>query len=166
MNKRIQQFLELEDLTPARLAEILGIQRSGLSHILAGRNKPSFDFIERMLTKFPTLSAEWLITGKGKPYKDQNTFFSEVKDKEPNTEQQPSTQPLITPEQQSKPLENQLFDFSPINDKPIIEPETVEKEIAPINFLKKSAEPQIAHKSNRTIARITIFYSDGTFEER
>ena len=77
MNKRIQQFLELEDLTPAKLAEILGIQRSGLSHILAGRNKPSFDFIERMLTKFPTLSAEWLITGKGKPYKEQNSIFAQ-----------------------------------------------------------------------------------------
>lgn len=70
MNTRLQQFLDLENLTPARLADIIGVQRSGLSHILSGRNKPSFDFIKRILVKFPRVNAEWLITGKGKPYKD------------------------------------------------------------------------------------------------
>lgn len=70
MNTRLQQFLDLENLTPARLADIIGVQRSGLSHILSGRNKPSFDFIKRILVKFPRINAEWLITGKGKPYKD------------------------------------------------------------------------------------------------
>lgn len=71
MKSRLQQFLEVEQLSPARLADVLGIQRSGLSHILSGRNKPGFDFIQKLLTKFPTLSAEWLITGKGKMYKEQ-----------------------------------------------------------------------------------------------
>ncbi len=70
MNNRLQQFLELENLTPARLADTIGVQRSGLSHILSGRNKPSFDFITRLLSKFPRINADWLLTGKGKPYKD------------------------------------------------------------------------------------------------
>ena len=70
MNTRLQQFLELENLTPARLADMLGIQRSGLSHILQGRNKPSFDFLNRILTKFPHISADWLMTGRGKAYRD------------------------------------------------------------------------------------------------
>lgn len=70
MNTRLQQFLDLENLSPARLADIIGVQRSGLSHILSGRNKPSFDFIRRILVKFPRINADWLITGKGKPYKD------------------------------------------------------------------------------------------------
>ncbi|MDD2595609.1 MAG: helix-turn-helix transcriptional regulator [Bacteroidales bacterium] len=70
MNKRIQRFLELEDLTPAKFADIMGIQRSSVSHILAERNKPSFDFIEKMLLKFPNINAEWLILGKGRPYKE------------------------------------------------------------------------------------------------
>ena len=46
MKSRLQQFLEVEQLSPARLSEIMGIQRSGLSHILSGRNKPGFDFIQ------------------------------------------------------------------------------------------------------------------------
>ena len=70
MNNRLQQFLELENLTPARLADMLGIQRSGLSHILSGRNKPSYDFLNRILTKFPHINADWLMTGKGKAYRD------------------------------------------------------------------------------------------------
>ena len=70
MNNRLQQFLELENLTPARLADTLGVQRSGLSHILSGRNKPGFDFITKLLTKFPHINSEWLIMGKGKPYKE------------------------------------------------------------------------------------------------
>lgn len=70
MNNRLQQFLELENLTPAKLADTIGVQRSGLSHILSGRNKPSYDFITRLLAKFPRINSDWLLTGKGKPYKD------------------------------------------------------------------------------------------------
>ena len=70
MNNRLQQFLELENLTPARLADMLGIQRSGLSHILSGRNKPSYEFLTRILTKFPHINADWLMTGRGKAYRD------------------------------------------------------------------------------------------------
>lgn len=72
MNDRLQQFLDLEQLSPARLADLLGIQRSGISHILSGRNKPGFDFIHKFLLKFPHVNAEWLITGKGKPYKNSD----------------------------------------------------------------------------------------------
>ena len=43
MNRRLQQFLELEQLKPAQFADIMGIQRSNVSHILSGRNKPGFD---------------------------------------------------------------------------------------------------------------------------
>lgn len=70
MNSRLQQFLELENLTPARLADIMGIQRSGLSHILSGRNKPSFDFLNKLLLKFPHINGDWLMTGRGKAYND------------------------------------------------------------------------------------------------
>ena len=70
MNNRLQQFLELENITPARLADTLGVQRSGLSHILSGRNKPGYEFITKLLLKFPHINSDWLLVGKGKPYKD------------------------------------------------------------------------------------------------
>lgn len=76
MNKRIQQFLEIENLSPSKLADMLGLQRSGISHILAGRNKPSYDFILKFLKTFPNINPDWLLMGKGKIYRngenDQN----------------------------------------------------------------------------------------------
>ncbi len=71
MNRRLQTILDIEHLSASQLADALGIQRGGISHLLSGRNKPSFDFLERILRKFPEISAEWLITGNGKPIKDE-----------------------------------------------------------------------------------------------
>ena len=73
MKDRLHQFLTAEQLSPGHFADSLGVQRSGVSHILSGRNKPGFDFIEKFLTHFPTVNAEWLITGRGKMYKEMNT---------------------------------------------------------------------------------------------
>ena len=75
MNNRLQLILKLENLSPARLADMIGIQRSGLSHILSGRNKPSFEFINKLLLKFPDINAEWLITGKDKPLKESDPLL-------------------------------------------------------------------------------------------
>ncbi|MBQ5983660.1 MAG: helix-turn-helix transcriptional regulator [Bacteroidales bacterium] len=69
MNGRLQQFLDAENITQSQLADSLGVARAGISHILSGRNKPGFDFIEGLARKFPDLSIEWLITGKGRMYK-------------------------------------------------------------------------------------------------
>jgi transcriptional regulator with XRE-family HTH domain len=83
MRTRLQQFLMAENISPSRFADQIGIQRSGLSHILAGRNKPGFDFIEKMLLTYPSLNAEWLITGKGKMYKEIQEKTQEMLPEEP-----------------------------------------------------------------------------------
>jgi len=83
MRTRLQQFLTAENISPSRFADQIGIQRSGLSHILAGRNKPGFDFIEKMLLTYPSLNAEWLITGKGKMYRETREKEPELLPEEP-----------------------------------------------------------------------------------
>ena len=70
MNFRLQQFLSAENITQAQLADMLGVARASVSHILAGRNKPGFDFIQSLSRSFPDLNLEWLINGKGRMYKD------------------------------------------------------------------------------------------------
>jgi transcriptional regulator with XRE-family HTH domain len=67
-----------EGVTPSLLADELGIQRSGISHILSGRNNPSFDFLQKILTRFPKLSAEWLILGQGAMYKTAGTVVPDI----------------------------------------------------------------------------------------
>ena len=72
MEQRLQLFLQMEQLTQSQFADKMGIQRSGVTHLLSGRNKPSYEFITRMLQAYPSLNAEWLLLGKGKPYKDSS----------------------------------------------------------------------------------------------
>ena len=70
MNKRLQQFLAAENISQSQLADTLGVARAGISHILSGRNRPGFDFLEAMALHFPQVSMDWLLTGKGRMYKD------------------------------------------------------------------------------------------------
>lgn len=65
MKDRIQQFIDYKNITPGELAEILEVQRSNISHILNGRNKPGAAFIEKFLLAFPKVNARWLFTGEG-----------------------------------------------------------------------------------------------------
>ena len=69
MNSRLQQFLSAENLTQAQFADSIEVARASISHILAGRNKPGFDFIENLAKHYPALNIEWFITGKGRMYK-------------------------------------------------------------------------------------------------
>ena len=69
MKERLEKFIRTEGLTPSRFAEIMGVQPSNISHILGGRNKPSFDFIEKMLLRFPKVNPDWLLLGKGSIYR-------------------------------------------------------------------------------------------------
>lgn len=77
MEERLKLFLAMEGLSPSQFADKLGVQRSGISHLLSGRNKPSFEFINKMLVTFPKINPDWLITGNGKAYRDFPTQQAE-----------------------------------------------------------------------------------------
>ena len=71
MQEQIQEILRREDLSSSQFADKIGVQRSSVSHVLSGRNKPGFDFIHKILDAFPGINAEWLITGYGEMYKQR-----------------------------------------------------------------------------------------------
>jgi transcriptional regulator with XRE-family HTH domain len=70
MKERLLEFLRAENKSSAQLAEEIGVQPSGISHILSGRNNPSLDFVLKMLDKYQFLSTDWLLFGKGSMYRD------------------------------------------------------------------------------------------------
>lgn len=72
MKDRLVEFMRLEGLTSVKFAEIMGVQPSSISHILAGRNNPSFDFISKILSLFPALNPDWIINGAGGIYRSEN----------------------------------------------------------------------------------------------
>jgi transcriptional regulator with XRE-family HTH domain len=65
MKERLQILMSRYGYTAARLADEIGVQRSGISHILSGRNQPSYDFILKIANTFPEINTEWLLTGRG-----------------------------------------------------------------------------------------------------
>lgn len=72
MKERIIEFLKSENKSSAQFAEEIGVQPSGISHILSGRNNPSLDFMVKMLEKYKFLSTDWLLFGKGTMYRDNS----------------------------------------------------------------------------------------------
>ena len=63
ISNRIQELIRKNQLNAAKFADRIGVQRSNLSHVLTGRNKPGLDFIEKVLLEFPDIDANWLISG-------------------------------------------------------------------------------------------------------
>ena len=154
MNLRLQRFLELEQLSPARLADILGIQRSGISHILSGRNKPGYDFLYKMTQKFPTLNIDWLISGKGKVYKEQTQQpyqeQIEPKSKERDLFSQNDTD---LPEQGN--LHHSVKDEEDIRENLSSQPNE--------NRINEAQEREVAEK--KSLIKMILVYSDGTFKD-
>ncbi len=63
MIERILELMKDKNLTPSQFADEIGIQRSGISHLISGRNKPSLEFIMKVLKRFPDVKAEYLLYG-------------------------------------------------------------------------------------------------------
>lgn len=80
---RIAKIYEYYNLNAASFADKIGVQRSGLSHILTGRNKPSLDFIIKITEAFEAVDLNWLVHGKGSFPK--NTTVEKTKIIEPSS---------------------------------------------------------------------------------
>ncbi|MEA3317651.1 MAG: helix-turn-helix transcriptional regulator [Bacteroidota bacterium] len=137
MKDRILKFLNEKDFSSTKLADLINVQRSSISHILSGRNKPSFDFTQKLLNKFPEINAQWLITGKGNMFVDK-----------PETLQTPHSNnenPNLFSGLESN-IQND-DDKSPVINKP------------------QEQKNEIPKSKIKSIERVMIFYSDGTFKD-
>ncbi|MDX6745930.1 helix-turn-helix transcriptional regulator [Polaribacter sp. PL03] len=62
---RLKKLMEHHQLSASTFADKVGVQRSSISHILSGRNKPSLDFILKVTSEFKDVDIHWLLKGKG-----------------------------------------------------------------------------------------------------
>jgi transcriptional regulator with XRE-family HTH domain len=149
LNKKIEQIIIDKGISPSYFADTIGIQRSSISHILSGRNKPSLDIIQRILKVFPDIDRDWLL------------FDNEVPQQ--NTPQINRQQPI-----NQRISSQNMFDQTPRESirKNIVEQTTVQ---IPINIppRRKIERPAVPEPlpSGKQIERIVIFYTDGTFME-
>ncbi|MCA1757460.1 MAG: helix-turn-helix domain-containing protein [Bacteroidales bacterium] len=72
MKERIIAFLETINLGSSQFAGEIGVQPSGISHIVSGRNNPSLDFVLKVLNRYPDLSSDWLLFGRGEMFRDSS----------------------------------------------------------------------------------------------
>ncbi|MFR9523690.1 MAG: helix-turn-helix transcriptional regulator [Rikenellaceae bacterium] len=71
MKEKIVNLMKSEGLTSSRLAELLEIQPSRISHIVSGRNNPGFDLLQKILRRFPQINPDWLLLDSPTMYRDQ-----------------------------------------------------------------------------------------------
>ena len=70
--KRLEIILDYYNLSASAFADKINVQRSSLSHLLSGRNKPSLDFIIKVIEVFPEVDLYWILNGKGNFPKSEN----------------------------------------------------------------------------------------------
>jgi transcriptional regulator with XRE-family HTH domain len=142
MKTRISKLIASEQLTSSKFADIIGVQRSSISHLLAGRNNPSLDFIQKVISNFSDLSVEWLITGKGEMYKSEK-----------KTSLFDTTQPIAPPP----------------TPQPTIDVKTEETETTVLETHQEQKPPKTnsvpipPSGENKEVEKVIIFYSDKSF---
>ena len=70
--KRLEKLLDYNSMSASSFADKIGVQRSSMSHLLSGRNKPSLDFILKIVEVFPEVDLYWILNGKGSFPKEEN----------------------------------------------------------------------------------------------
>ncbi len=144
MKDRIKQIMDKANLTPAKFADQLQINRAVVSHILNGRNNPSLDVVTKILSEMNYINSDWLLNGTGQMYKDGytaadsendrslfNAGATNVTDSEDQTEY-PKENTSKNTQTSNKPADNQDISYSP--------------------------------SSTRKVRQIIIYYTDNTFE--
>lgn len=151
---RIRTIIEQKGLNASYFAEQIGSSRSVITHILNGRNNPSWDILKKILDKYDDINTEWLLFGKEPMYKSDRSIIKPEKiTLQPSLFDKPELKELKT---EIKPAE----DTSSIEYRKEIEVKSVEKPIK-----KADIEEVMPIKSeSKKISKIMIFYSNNTFE--
>jgi transcriptional regulator with XRE-family HTH domain len=152
MIDRLKVIMEKEGLNPSQLADKLHIQRSGLSHILSGRNNPSLDFVKKVLTEFPEYDMEWFMFG------DTNVNSDVYKNEQ---------------QRELSLFEDTLHSRDSIAQKSVkrhsaLDAESlVNKEIPnPVRYdVQKKQSPTPEKTTTKKLIKVIMVYDDHTFEE-
>jgi DNA-binding XRE family transcriptional regulator len=83
--KRLEKVMDYYGETASSFADKIGVQRSSISHILSGRNKPSLDFVLKVMAQFPEVELYWLLNGKGSFPKAPEPYFDTATTEDLNT---------------------------------------------------------------------------------
>ncbi len=151
MEERIRKFMEYKGITSSELADSIGVQRSNVTHVLKARNKPSFQFIEKLLQEYPELNAKWLLLGTGNmvdsPSKSR-TLFDQI------------PEPVKTSVEKEEKVAEKKVEIAdiPLQSKDVYTQPIVESKKSEDSF------PEQLLGTEKPIERLIVFYKDQTFK--
>lgn len=144
MKEKLQILMQNENLTPSGLARKLDVKPPVISHILKGRNQPSYELIRRIITRFPRINPHWMLGDSEEMYNSSIPEQSDTVDTSTQTE---------------------LFPISTEdNDKELLG--SISESAQDSGFGAGQQSPLYGRTgaNGSDIERIIIVYSDGTFE--
>lgn len=145
--KRLEIILDYYALNSSSFADKIGVQRSSMSHLLSGRNKPSLDFVLKILEVFPEIDLYWILNGKGNFPKSDENIISEKQTTDENIKAAP---PISSDENYT--TEN-LFPKINNTEKEKIQSGKIQE------FKNTNLNPEI-----NEIEKIVFFYKNGIFK--
>ena len=165
LNSRVQKIINYSELSSSEFADEIGVQRSNISHVLSGRNKPSLDFLMKIKDRFPEIQWEWLIEGKGTMVFSENEAAStpsysleesKINDDEPiitglfsipSQEMEENTKQEEVKSEISEPIQYNIVENTP-----------------EISENKSIPETEAPSEKGNNIKKIVFFYENGKFE--
>jgi len=161
MVNRIQEILNRYNLTSARFADTLEVPRSTISHILSERNKPSLEFIQKVLDHYPDIDTNWLLKGEGTIFGKERDLFSEIDNSSmsENISHQESKQLFPAENKSLPPTHKTSVEYSNLSEE-------YDQEITTKKAYKQEVKPaESKEEISKKIVRIVTFYQDHTFDE-
>lgn len=145
MREKLLDLMKTEGLKPSQLAEMLGVNPAGISHILAGRNKPSFELLQKILRRFPRIDPDWLLLDGSQMYRQNQSERPESKN-DTNT---------VRPSASGEDL------FSAV---PVPQPERTPATAQPLQSEMPGIPLPETTTNGAAVVRVIVLYADHTFE--
>ncbi len=144
MHEKLPLLMKSEGLTSSRLAELLGIQPSGISHLISGRNKPSYDLLQKILRRFPNINPDWLLLDSEDMYRTKSNVVS-------------NTESYIGSKVETQTLMTNPIDVANDASEKNLEPKTGAEVVSILGA-------QADGGSQRKVKRVILLYNDHSFE--
>ncbi|MCD4746194.1 MAG: helix-turn-helix domain-containing protein [Bacteroidales bacterium] len=153
MTERLLLILKTKNLTASQFADKINAQPSSISHILSGRNKPSLEFVQKILKKYPEINTDWLLFGKGQMNKisDNNMIESDTKE--------------FLPDRIPGNINKQDIGNSIINEEEENKKNLIDQMIETGEIKNTNTESNKKIKYQKEVEKILVFYKDKTFIE-
>ena len=168
LKERISKVITYSELSLSEFADEIEVQRSSISHITSGRNKPSLDFLMKIKNRFPELEWEWLIEGEGEMLKKPVIAIeTKVTPEKPKPTSLPDLFSLINDEafgitESEDRVATENRQESNISGLPFEKPKISDSQR--LEIPKPTTPVETAYKQEVKVKRIVFFYENGKFE--